>query len=161
MINYKKGLSGYIYDYSFTALFKIVCIVVICLLFSRFAGDSSTEESMPEEVGLTIIEGRYKGVWTWELGDGTISMIITPGTTSNGYNIDYFKTNNYRPRRRMDSVWLDARGTLTVNGINVSINLFRTVDDSHCPVTFIGTRTFNDRDELDLKMIIDDCYANA
>lgn len=134
--------------------------LILCMLIISCSSDSlNNENPVEDEVNLTIIEGRYKGLWTWEPGDGLISMIITPGEASDRYNVEYFESNNYLPRRRSDGVSPDASGELIVNGMNVSIDLDHLVDDPPCPGKFTGTGTFNENGELVLTMNIDDCFA--
>lgn len=134
-----------------------------CLLFIGLSSCSDDAEAEPAEavdpVDLTLVEGRYKGVWDWELGDGFISMVITPQGVADTYDVDYYESNNYRPRKQSDGVSPDARGELIVTGTTVSIDLFVNVDDPPCAGRFTGTGTLNDEGELDLTMNIDDCFA--
>lgn len=139
---------------------RLVLFLTICITLLSCSNDSSDDEIPDvEEVDLTIVEGRYKGAWKWELGDGLISMIITQGEAANRYNVEYFESNNYLPRRRSDGVSPDARGELIVDGMNVSIDLDHLVDDPPCPGKFTGTGTFNENGELAFTMNIDDCFA--
>ena len=134
--------------------------LILCIaIFSCSSDSDESEEEEIEQVDLNSIEGRYKGVWTWEIGDGTISMVITSTGVANRYSVDYFESNNYRPRRRLDGVSPDARGLLNLDGTNVSIDLNHVVDDPPCPGKFTGTGTFNENGELELSMNIDDCFA--
>ena len=139
---------------------RVVLPLILCIaIFSCSSDNDESEEEEIEQVDLNSIEGRYKGVWTWEIGDGTISMVITSTGVANRYSVDYFESNNYRPRRRLDGVSPDARGLLNLEGTNVSIDLNHVVDDPPCPGKFTGTGTFNENGELELSMNIDDCFA--
>ncbi|MGD1945619.1 MAG: hypothetical protein ACFB0A_05025 [Croceivirga sp.] len=138
----------------------IVIAVLLCVTILSCSSDDSDDGSEDmESVDLTIVEGRYRGFWTWEIGDGPISMIITRGDNANTYKVDYFESNNYIPRRKLDGVSPDARGEMVINGTTISIDLDHIVDDPPCPGKFTGTGTINDMGEIDLSMNIDDCFA--
>ncbi|MEM1338183.1 MAG: hypothetical protein AAGF96_10555 [Bacteroidota bacterium] len=158
--SYKLEFSNYHCSIKIIKVFLIIVTASATLLSCSNDNDENENDNVEiEQLDLSVLTGRYKGVWTWEIGDGAISMIITPTETATEYDVQYFESNNYRPRRRLDGVSPDARGSLSIDGMNVSIDLDHVVDDPPCPGTFSGVGTFNDTGELNLEMIIDDCFA--
>ena len=135
--------------------------LVICLLFCACSNNGAEQDTDGmEALDLTVIEGRYKGLWSWELGQGLISMVITPTSSRNIYLLEFYETNNYRPSRQSDGITPDARGSLELIGQRISIDLVVNVDNPPCPGTFKGEGTFSNEGYLESNMVIDDCQAD-
>lgn len=139
---------------------KIIFVITVLSILVACSEDSDDNENQPEvEVDLNVVEGRYRGNWEWIFGEGPISMIISPGDAANTYNVQFFESPNFRPRNQSDGVSPDARGELTVTGMNVAIDLVYNVNDPPCSGMFTGIGTLGMGD-LDLTMNIDDCFAD-
>ena len=136
---------------------KIIQVIITLMILS--CANEESEEQIEQSLDLTVVEGKYKGIWSWHLGDGLISMVVKPTSYKNIYAVDYYESNNYRPRSQSDGISPDARGQMTIEDEIVRISLGVDIDNPPCTGNFEGLGTINDKAQLVLTMNIDDCFA--
>lgn len=137
-------------------------VFALIMVGVAFSCSNNEENKNPEkEVDLSVISGKYRGLWKWEPGTGPISLIITPGDQTGIYTVEYFESNNFIPKANSDGVTPEGRGVLNIDGTNATIELSINTDDPPCNGIFSGSGTRTVDGKLELMMQIEDCNDDA
>ncbi len=121
-----------------------VFFVFFVCSFSFFISCSSSEEGVEippatNPVDLMAIPGRYVGSFdniTFS-SQGPLSMIVREITTTT-FEVRLYETRNFVPMFNADGVTPEALGTITVEGIEASIDLDLRTDSPNCFGDYIG-----------------------
>ncbi len=134
--------------------------VLMTFLFS--CGKEEEVKICPLPIDLTIVEGKYVGVWNWEFGTGDISIIIRSSTEVNSYFVDFFESSNFMPMFNADGVTPEALGRLTVDDGIATIELNLNTDSPECAGNYDGKGNRTKEGVLELTMdIMHDCAQDA
>ncbi len=128
--------------YFFAFLLSFICL--------SCSSDDSDEGG--DSVDLSVVEGWYVGLLSSDLT--TFGVSATLEETSNGrYSVKLYETSSWMPMHNSDGVTPEVTGTIIVDGMNATADLFLSSDLPSCTGNYDGDGTRdNEQGKFTLQM---------